>query len=138
MGVLTNLGACSHVSGAHAPVLHVLFVHPSEFARVWGLTPVRPPWPSLPRALGAPAAPSTPNSQLLLRQLTSSHFQNLRYSKFQIFEILIPHILFKDFIDLFMRDTERERQRHRQRGSRLHARSQTWDSIPGLQDQALG
>ena len=40
-----------------------------------------------------------------------------------------------------MRDTERERERGRDTGrgrSRLHARSQTWDSIPGLQDQALG
>ena len=37
-----------------------------------------------------------------------------------------------------MRDTERERQRHRQRRSRLHAGSLMWDLIPGLQDHALG
>ena len=42
-----------------------------------------------------------------------------------------------------MRDTERERQTDRQtdtdRGrSRLHAGSPAWDSILGLQDQALG
>ena len=37
-----------------------------------------------------------------------------------------------------MRDTWRERQRHRQRRSRLRAGSPTWDSIPGLQDRALG
>ena len=47
-----------------------------------------------------------------------------------------------------MRDRERERDRDREReaetqveaeaGSRLQAGSLTWDSIPGLQDQALG
>ena len=44
-----------------------------------------------------------------------------------------------------MRNTERERQAETQAkgetgkgSSRLHARSPTWDSIPGLQDQALG
>ena len=44
-----------------------------------------------------------------------------------------------------MRDTERERERERKTGrdtgrrrSRLHSGSPTWDSIPGLQDQALG
>ena len=36
-----------------------------------------------------------------------------------------------------MRDRERERGRDAGRGrSRLHAGSPTWDSIPGLQDQA--
>ena len=44
----------------------------------------------------------------------------------------------KDFIYLFVRDTNRERQRHRQRRSRLHAGSLMWNSIPGLQDHALG
>ena len=34
---------------------------------------------------------------------------------------------------------ERERDRDTGRGrSRLHARSLTWDSIPGLQDHTLG
>ena len=38
-----------------------------------------------------------------------------------------------------MRDTERERERGRDIGrSRFHAGSLTWDSTPGLQDQALG
>ena len=40
-----------------------------------------------------------------------------------------------------MRDTERERERGRDTGrgrSRLHAGSPTCDSIPGLQDHALG
>ena len=46
---------------------------------------------------------------------------------------------------LFIRVTERERQTETERGrdtgrgrSRLHAGSLTWDSIPGLQDYALG
>ena len=40
-----------------------------------------------------------------------------------------------------MVDIERERERGRDTGggrSRLHARSPTLDSIPGLQDRALG
>ena len=44
-----------------------------------------------------------------------------------------------------MRDTEREREREKERGgdtgrgkSRLYAGSPMWDSIPGLQDPALG
>ena len=38
-----------------------------------------------------------------------------------------------------MIDIERERGRDAGRGrSRLHAGSLTWDSIPGLQDRALG
>ena len=44
-----------------------------------------------------------------------------------------------------MRDREREREREREgdrdtdrRRSRLYAASPTWDSIPGLQDHALG
>ena len=46
---------------------------------------------------------------------------------------------FKDFIYLFMIDSQRERGRDTGRGrSRLHAGSPTWDSIPGLQDHALG
>ena len=52
-------------------------------------------------------------------------------------------IFFKDFIYLFMRNTEREaetqpeREVERER-SRLHAGSLMWDTIPGLQDHALG
>ena len=42
-----------------------------------------------------------------------------------------------------MSDMEREKERDRDRDtgrrrSRLHARSPMWDSIPGLQDHALG
>ena len=37
----------------------------------------------------------------------------------------------KDFIYLFMRDTERERQRHRQREKQAPCREPTWDLIPG-------
>ena len=36
-------------------------------------------------------------------------------------------------------ERERERQRHRQREKQApFTESQTWDSIPGLQDRALG
>ena len=52
-------------------------------------------------------------------------------------------LFFKDFIYLFMRDTQKERERERGRDtgrgkSRLHAGSPMWDLIPGPQDQALG
>ena len=48
-------------------------------------------------------------------------------------------IFLKDLIYLFMRDMEKERGREAGRGSsRLHARGPVWDSIPGLQDHALG
>ena len=63
----------------------------------------------------------------------------------KIFYLFFIIIIFKDFIYLFMIDTERGvRERERERGrdtgrgrSRFHAGSPTWDSIPGLQDQAL-
>ena len=48
--------------------------------------------------------------------------------------ILVPFLRFY----LFIHERQRERQRHRKREKRLHAGSPTWDSIPGLQDQALG
>ena len=51
--------------------------------------------------------------------------------------MLIRHwnnIFLKDFIYLFMKDTERERQRHRQREKQAPCREPEWDSIPGLQD----
>ena len=47
------------------------------------------------------------------------------------------NFFFKDFIYLFMRDTERGREKGRDRRSRLHARSPIWNSIPGLQDHFL-
>ena len=48
-------------------------------------------------------------------------------------------LFFKDFIYLFMKETERERGRDTGRGrSRLHAGSPMWDSILGLQDYTLG
>lgn len=54
----------------------------------------------------------------------------------------LDKILFLDFIYLFMRDSEREREKGRDTGrgrsSRLHAGNLTWDTIPGLQDHALG
>ena len=58
-------------------------------------------------------------------------------------EVLLGAHNLKDFflvfIYLFMIDTERERGRDTGGGrSRLYAGSPTWDSIPGLQDRALG
>ena len=41
------------------------------------------------------------------------------------------------FIHEKQKECEREAERERER-SRLHAGSPMWDSIPGLQDQALG
>ena len=57
--------------------------------------------------------------------------------------MVVTLIFLKDFIYLFMRDTERDRERERGRDtgrgrSRLHTGSPTWDSIPGLQDHTLG
>ena len=53
--------------------------------------------------------------------------------------IPIVYLFFKDFIYLFMRDPERERSRDTGRGrSSLYAGTPMWDSIPGLQDHALG
>ena len=49
------------------------------------------------------------------------------------------YFFFKYFIYLFEREREREAGRDTGRGrSRLHAGSPMQDSIPGLQDQALG
>ena len=61
---------------------------------------------------------------ILYNTVLSSHSSMLLY-------------FFKDFICLFMRERERERERDRGR-SRLHAGGPPWDSIPGLQDQAVG
>ena len=44
-------------------------------------------------------------------------------------------LFFLRFFYLFMRDTEKGRDKGRG-GSRLHAGSPTWDSILGLQDHA--
>ena len=48
-------------------------------------------------------------------------------------KLVLDTLFLKDFIYLFMRERERGRGR-----SRLHAGSPMWDSIPGLQDHALG
>ena len=47
----------------------------------------------------------------------------------------------KVYLFIYDRERERERERGRDTGggrSRFHAGSLTWDSIPGLQDRALG
>ena len=46
-------------------------------------------------------------------------------------------VFFKN-IYLFMRDTPRGTQRHRQREKQAPCRSRMWDSIPSLQDHAQG
>ena len=52
-------------------------------------------------------------------------------------EIIVYFYFLKDFIYLIMRAREREAETGRER-SRLHAGSPMWDSILGLQDEALG
>ena len=55
--------------------------------------------------------------------------------------IMFVDLFFKIFTYLFMRDTERERMRGRDTGSkrsRLYAGNLMQDSIPGLQDHTLG
>ena len=75
-----------------------------------------------------------------------SHIRTKGANKHCLF-IYFFNIFFKDFIYLFMivththtqRERERERQRHRQREKQAPCTgSQTWDSILGLQDRALG
>ena len=55
--------------------------------------------------------------------------------------VIVLFLFFFNFFYLFMIGTqwERERQRHRQREKQAPCTgSLTWDSIPGLQDRALG
>ena len=52
-------------------------------------------------------------------------------------QLSIQFFFFEDFIYLFLRDTERGRDMHRQREKQLHAGSPMPDSIPGLWDHAL-
>ena len=60
---------------------------------------------------------------------------------------LFHSFLFLNFLFIYDSHTERERERERQRGKQRHRRrekqapctgSPTWDSIPSLQDHALG
>ena len=53
------------------------------------------------------------------------------------FFLVVCLFVFKDIIYLFMKDTERERQRHRLEGGAGCLRSLMQDSIPGLQDLNL-
>ena len=69
------------------------------------------------------------------------HFLSSAYSRHHLYFVFYTFL--KKFIYLFMRDTEREEERQRGRDtgrgrSRLHAGRLMWDSILGLQDQALG
>ena len=69
-------------------------------------------------------------------KVISENFMNYIF----IYIYIYIHILvfFKDFIYLFMRDTQREASRDIGRWrSRLHAGSPMWDTIPGPWDHAL-
>ena len=69
-----------------------------------------------------------------LKEIRKAMYGNVSINKEKLF-----YFIFKDFIYLFMRDTERERSRDTGRGrSRLHVGSPMWDSIPGPQDHTLG
>ena len=73
---------------------------------------------------------------LIWRDFSCCVVRIARHREMCIFNtILFLLLFFKDFIYLFMRDTQRDTGRGR---SRLHAGSPTWDLIPSLQDQALG
>ena len=53
--------------------------------------------------------------------------------------VIIPLFFFIIYDSHTQRERERERQRHRQREKQAPCTgSPTWDSIPGLQDRALG
>ena len=69
-------------------------------------------------------------------------YSSLSYHTLKIFcitlTIILNYLFFKDFIYLFIRDTEREAETQAGGRSRLHAGSPMWDSILGLQDHALG
>ena len=55
---------------------------------------------------------------------------------FKICDFFLHTFFLKDFIYLFMRDTEKGRDIGRGR-IRLHAGSPVWESVMGLQDQTL-
>ena len=68
-----------------------------------------------------------------------AHLYVLFYMIF--FPYLFGYLILFFFKFLFIYDSHTERERGRDTGrgrSRLHAGSPTWDSIPGLQDRALG
>ena len=61
---------------------------------------------------------------------------NMTYT---VISLTFNALLILFFEDLFIYNRHREREREAEGGrSRLHARSLMWDSIPGLQDRALG
>ena len=76
------------------------------------------------------------NNQGLELTFRGKHLKGFLFEK-----IIFKKILFikkkKDFIYLFMRDRETEREAGRGR-SRLHAGNLTWDLIPGPQGPNLG
>ena len=71
---------------------------------------------------------------MIVGSLTVPHMIEL------LINFLLLYSLFKDFIYLFMRDTEREAetQAEGEAGSLQGAQHRTRDPIPGLQDHALG
>ena len=75
--------------------------------------------------------PQIPTMQLLTSSKTCKSDVLLKV----VFEQEEVFIFLKDFVYLFMTDTERERQRHSQKEKQAPCReSLTRDSIPGLQD----
>ena len=84
-------------------------------------------------------------SKVPLGSLPTPSYHGINLSRWFFFSFPLPFCFFKKnlFIYLFMNDShterERERQRHRQREKQAPCTgSPTWDSIPRLQDRALG
>ena len=86
-------------------------------------------------------------------QITLGHFNNIYFNSRILTILIISTLLLLTFLTIFFffnfylfmivthteRERERERQRHRQREKQAPCTgSPTWDSIPGLQDRALG
>ena len=91
-----------------------------------------------------PYAPQLDYSILLFQLLATPHLHSLL--DLPVLEIgyewnpmvtgsNISVMFFKDFIYLFIHERHRDQGRER---SRVHAGTLKWDSIPGLQDHALG
>ena len=63
--------------------------------------------------------------------------KELRFLRFYTYISTLYLFIFKDFIYLFMRDTQRERQRHRQREKQAPCREPDAGLDPGPWDHTL-